>query len=385
LVGRGGRESVWQGGGEPGEADAFPGMHREEENEESVDWLQTCDWSTCSLDGTNFHKIEDPNGVDFKIVVRGELTVFYFSKKMPTSGSGTGSGTGTGTGKGEGSNSNPVKYGPHISFLTRVEYTIALSPSQTLLTLPVHLYGELAKTDAGCELLVSHKVVTELKEIVVSAQKDKNKNKKHEEDYTGAMWALAHICAAPPGLDLVSRNYPDFIPHVCKQAYESGDYSMRGTCCLLLGLVSATFEGRSRIHEGKNWTCLGGGIVVPKSLKLFFKDFDDDESSTAQHSNNNPTKNVVLQNLGQKAKGKGKGKEKEKGDAVAVAALEALAKCGDSITQKEALGTLQKLKNDKANSAIWKEESFVRTVHSMLEGYSYDLDVRKFVLFELLN
>ena len=45
----------------------------------------------------------------------------------------------------------------------------------------------------------------------------------------------------------------------------------------------------------------------------------------------------------------------------------------------------EKLKNDKANSAIWKEESFVRTVHSMLEGYSYDLDVRKFVLFELLN
>ena len=183
-----------------------------------------------------FNRVDDPNGVDFQIVVSGEPVVFFFSKNQPTA------------------DENPVNYGSNIVFLTKVEYTLGLNPEQTKIELPIHLFGELAKTDDGVDLLVKHNVVNELRSNVVKEQHVRAETLEYSDNFRGSLWGLGSICASAPGLELIERVYPEFVSWCARQAYENYDYSLRGTCVLLLGLISASKEVREIVMNATKAT-----------------------------------------------------------------------------------------------------------------------------------
>ena len=379
------RASVWHGVGAAAGGAMFGGNDNDKNNH---DFFDSCDWSSCSLGREcgstldEFNRIDDPNGVTFKIVVKNEPVVYHFSKVLPNSDEGG------------------VKYGSNIVFLTKVEYTIGLCPEQSKLDLPTHLFGELAKTDDGVDLLVKHNVVRELRANVMKEQNLSAENIQYSDVMRGSLWGLAFIAASAPGLELIDRIYPEFVSWCARQAYESPDFSLRGTCALLLGLISASEEGRGIINnlEGCNWDVLDDdnknvcGVCVPSNLKSFFRVAEVGEEEGRKGGK--PAEISCLKRVGAGVSvggGSGGGEKRGGTDGAGgdiksqcTLVINTLSKCVDSITQKEAMSTLQKMKNNREFAAVWSEQKLFKDVAcAMMEGYSMESEVRKFIIFEL--
>ena len=301
-----------------------------------------------------------------------------------------------------------------------------MNPEQTKIDLPTHLFGELAKTDDGVGLLIKHSVVDELRNNVVKEQNLNANLIQYSDVFRGSLWALSSICASAPGLELIQRVYPEFISWCARQAYESPDYSLRGTCVLLLGLISTSEEGRDLIGclDSHNWDTLDKensnicGVCVPSNLKVFFKSCEENaevgavnqekekKADNEQHgSSSSPAQNPCLSmipgnnasNIAAAANGGGNNTGSSNDSPSSLTdrqllksqcnqVINTLAKCVDSITQKEAVTALQKMRHNREFSNVWSEQALFKDVAlAMMEGYSMDGDVRKFVVFDLFE
>jgi hypothetical protein len=273
-----------------------------------LDSSDACDWSKCRVT-KEVKKWEKANpqrtrSSEIYIVVDGEPVAWVFSRS-----------------------NNVLK-------LLRVEYTLELSPDDSGIELPIHLLGEIGRSEDGCAVLREHGVVKHLAEVlesseeyldrmddeiddyeeerkgievvvveskaakkekVASAKKEEAESTTKEKDeklskqtmkkignrgeqLRGAIWALASICKSESGFALVKSSEDiDFVYWVCSQAMDSTDMNIRGTCFQVMGLINTTQEGKKKLFDA-GWDSVGlGGAVVPNNMSKFF----------SWHNNNN--------------------------------------------------------------------------------------------------
>ena len=116
--------------------------------------------------------------------------------------------------------------------------------SQKNTFIPPHLYGQLAQTSDGYELL--------LKEDCLSAHYDVIRSPDLNTE-TGvirlkaALWAVGHVGATRLGFQLISET--ELIPIIGRMAAQSPILSVRGTCFNVLCLLATTGEGSDLLQD----------------------------------------------------------------------------------------------------------------------------------------
>ena len=136
---------------------------------------------------------------------------------------------------------------------------------------PPHFYGELVKTEEGCDIL-DH---SEHFAVFVDYIREHGLEDVDSEiigRLKSCLWAVGHIGASSGGLPFLESEY--IIQSIVEIAETSPVYSLRGTAYYVLGLVSCTLEG-VEILDSLGWqsvcTPLGGptGLCMPINVANF--------------------------------------------------------------------------------------------------------------------
>ncbi|KAJ6585048.1 Rapamycin-insensitive companion of mTOR, N-term-domain-containing protein [Mycena capillaripes] len=138
-------------------------------------------------------------------------------------------------------------------------------------TVPPHFYGEMAKTDLGCQILQEKGHFAEFAEFI--------RLHSNESDDTelilklkSILWAVGNIGATEGGLPFLEEE--ETIPTVLDIAQNSPIPSVRGTCFFVLGLISSTSQG-AEILDDYRWEAtlsplgLPTGLCIPVDLDMF--------------------------------------------------------------------------------------------------------------------
>ncbi|KAJ6559137.1 Rapamycin-insensitive companion of mTOR, N-term-domain-containing protein [Mycena vulgaris] len=138
-------------------------------------------------------------------------------------------------------------------------------------TVPPHFYGEMAKTDLGCQVLQEKGHFAEFAEFI--------RLHSNESDDTelilklkSILWAVGNVGATEGGLPFLEDE--EIIPTVLDIAQNSPIPSVRGTCFFVLGLISSTSQG-AEILDDYRWEAtlsplgLPTGLCIPVDLEMF--------------------------------------------------------------------------------------------------------------------
>ncbi|CAK4241874.1 unnamed protein product [Aphanomyces euteiches] len=245
--------------------------------------------------------------------------------------------------------------------LKSVEFTIQLLPAKApSVPLPPHLYGELAKTDAGCTILQQSghlpEFVTALKDpTVVPLEK------------RAALWTLGHIAATSRGFDLLMTHADDLVECIVHMATSSALLSIRGTCLFVLGLISRSAPGKRALLQA-GWTVprdVQSSIAVPVTASDLF----EWPNATPPHPSQLVDGAVpFVSPTFVKSKASAKAKE----------ILRLIGDLSSTITQKEAGAALNRLK--ASNPELFEDPETALAAHSVLSRYHYRLTARQFVM-----
>ncbi|KAJ7212059.1 Rapamycin-insensitive companion of mTOR, N-term-domain-containing protein [Mycena pura] len=136
---------------------------------------------------------------------------------------------------------------------------------------PPHFYGEMVKTDLGCQVLQEKGHFAEFAEFI--------RLHSNESDDTelilklkSILWAVGNIGATEGGLPFLEEE--EIIPTVLNIAQNSPIPSVRGTCFFVLGLISSTSQG-AEILDDYRWEAtlsplgLPTGLCIPLDLDMF--------------------------------------------------------------------------------------------------------------------
>ncbi|KAM0790272.1 hypothetical protein ACM66B_005576 [Microbotryomycetes sp. NB124-2] len=149
--------------------------------------------------------------------------------------------------------------------------SLAASARNTPTKIPPHFYGELVKTEEGCNVLDASGHFAEFAEYLRQhAMED------FDEDVIfklkSVLWAVGHVGSTDGGLEFLDQE--DILETIVDIAEESPVFSLRGTAFFALGLISSTIEGAEML-EDLGWqavlTPLGQPttLVVPMELGNF--------------------------------------------------------------------------------------------------------------------
>jgi len=129
-------------------------------------------------------------------------------------------------------------------------------------TIPPHFFHNLAYTKQGCDVLEESKCLHEFAEMV----RDTNRLSFYRR---AALWVVGHIGRSVTGLRYIMGSSDcDIIPYIVKLSCSAKCLSLRGTCFLVLGLLSNTDDGREFLGE-HGWESLDNNQVlvsVPKHV-----------------------------------------------------------------------------------------------------------------------
>lgn len=308
------------------------------------------DWSTCQPDQRSAQFLSSP---ECSICAPGERAVWNFHVEM------------------DSSTGNPKRV-----MLKSVEFTLQLLPLRPRsVPLPPHLYGELGKTSAGCQILHSSGHIPEF----IACLRD---SASVPLEKRAALWALGHIAATSRGYDLIHHYAHDVLDLIVKLTTDSPLVSIRGTCFFVLGLISRSSSGRRNLSR-LGWDAANvsqSSISVPQNCNSLFvwphhaaatttsssSSAGESTSVTSRVSPVTQTPHSPLQVLLTKVPPEWK------------EVLRLVADLSNHITQKEAHSSLNKLRT--AKPALFEEPMLALYVHALLEKYSYRLALRQFVL-----
>ncbi|POM80870.1 Cytosolic regulator Pianissimo [Phytophthora palmivora] len=303
------------------------------------------DWSSCQPEQRSSQYLTAP---ECSLCAPGERAVWNFRVEMDSA-------AGTNTSNGS------VKR----LLLKSVEFTLQLLPLRPrTVPLPVHLYGELAKTSAGCQILHASGHLPEFLACLRDAASVPLEKR-------AALWALGHVSATPRGYDLLNHYAQDFVEMIVKLATDSPLVSIRGTCFFVLGLLARSPAGRrhlSRLGWDAPRDASRTSIAVPQNCTSLFL-WPPSRSSTPCPLTQTPRASP-LQRLLIRRRDKMPNEWRE--------VLRFVADLSNHITQKEAHASLNKLRSSKPE--LFEEPVLLMYVHALLEKYSYRLALRQFVL-----
>ncbi|GMF41924.1 unnamed protein product [Phytophthora fragariaefolia] len=303
------------------------------------------DWSSCQPEQRSPQYLTAP---ECSLCAPGERAVWNFRVEMD---SAAGSNTSNGSVK--------------RLLLKSVEFTLQLLPLRPrTVPLPVHLYGELAKTSAGCQILHSSGHLPEFLACLRDAASVPLEKR-------AALWALGHVSATPRGYDLLNHYAQDFVEMIVKLATDSPLVSIRGTCFFVLGLLARSPAGRrhlARLGWDAPRDASRTSIAVPQNCTSLFM-WPPSGSSTPCPLTQTP-RSSPLQRLLMRRRDKMPSEWRE--------VLRYVADLSNHITQKEAHASLNKMRSSKPE--LFEEPVLLMYVHALLEKYSYRLALRQFVL-----
>ncbi|KAH7098966.1 Rapamycin-insensitive companion of mTOR, N-term-domain-containing protein [Auriculariales sp. MPI-PUGE-AT-0066] len=138
-------------------------------------------------------------------------------------------------------------------------------------TVPAHFYGEMAKTELGCQVLLEKGHFNEFADFI-RLHGQESEDVEIIEKLKSVLWAVGNIAATPRGLQFLEDQ--QIIPNILEIAEQSLVLSVRGTCFFVLGLISSTPQGAETLDD-YGWEAtmspLGEptGLCVPSTLERF--------------------------------------------------------------------------------------------------------------------
>lgn len=138
----------------------------------------------------------------------------------------------------------------HMAYVPRVEQAVA--PDQSLSPIPPHLYGQLARTDAGCQYLQELRMLPEWVSLLRGDQFEAyDAHMLHQ--IKAALWACGHMGASDLGVPLLEAHG---LLDALMAASLSPVVSIRGTSFYACALVSQSARGREAL-AARHWTTRG--------------------------------------------------------------------------------------------------------------------------------
>ncbi|KAF8158105.1 Rapamycin-insensitive companion of mTOR, N-term-domain-containing protein [Crassisporium funariophilum] len=129
-------------------------------------------------------------------------------------------------------------------------------------TVPAHFYGEMAKTELGCQVLQEKGHFVEFAQFI--------RQHSHESEDTdlitklkSVLWAVGNIGATDGGLHFLEEE--EIIPAILEIAEKSPIPSVRGSCFFVLGLISSTSQG-AEILADYHWEATLSPLAMPSGL-----------------------------------------------------------------------------------------------------------------------
>ncbi|CAM9959226.1 unnamed protein product [Ectocarpus sp. 6 AP-2014] len=257
-----------------------------------------------------------------------------------------------------------------VTYLKAVEMTISLKdmgPAGILL--PPHLYGELAKTERGCELLRKHGDLNNLLHIARNSG-------AAADDRKGALWAVAHVSSWPLGLALLEELRGDVVGMLLKMCTSESHLSVWGTLFCVVSLVARTARGRAAIRAA-GWESArdpSTSAFLPQDPTVLFQPVPWEFEGSLTRGLDQQPGDPIIENL-----------RKDLGRTRDADILDQVVKLSSHISRKEAMRKLSRMRKDKAF-----KESFTNSlpvfllVHQLLADYSFSLPMRRYI-FELFE
>ena len=258
---------------------------------------------------------------------------------------------------------------PPPLLLTMVRFNLELVPHRFASpSIPVHLLGELSKTETGAQAIASMNVIDKFVTQI------KNENLPSSER-RAALWALGHIGASEHGFRLLNV---DHVRAVIQVAVEDPTLSMRGTAVYALGLFSRSKPGSRTLAE-HGWATLDAKthpfatIAVPagKSASRFYK-FDTLTTSMDVRSG----MSAALDGVGMPVARDGP-IVLDNPETDTQKALNAISELSNHIAQKDAHAVLVRIKDYNPN--VFADVKLYMAAHELLAKYAYQLPVRQFI------
>lgn len=151
-------------------------------------------------------------------------------------------------------------------FLSKVFSSEAVEDDEDVLAfdgvVPPHFYGEMSKTELGCQVLSEKGHFSEFSHFV------KQHGLESEDPelilkLKSILWAMGNVGATEGGLPFLEEE--EIIPAILDIAEHSLIPSVRGTCFFVLGLISSTSQG-AEILDDYRWEATLSPLGVPTGL-----------------------------------------------------------------------------------------------------------------------
>jgi len=223
---------------------------------------------------------------------------------------------------------------------------------------PPHFYGELAKTELGCQVLQESGHFTEFAHFI-------RQHGLESDDFDiiaklkSILWTVGNIGSSSGGLPFLEEE--EIIPIVIEIAESSLVLSVRGTCFFVIGLISSTPQGAEILDE-YGWeatlTPLGTttGLCVPLDVAKFVEIPKSDPPPQSSGERKFPPLETKL--------------ERE--------VLAAIINLSNTVIQNEAARTLARLKARHRN--LFSSIPLYHRALYTISTQHYRLPVRRYVL-----
>jgi rapamycin-insensitive companion of mTOR len=350
------------------------------------------DWSSCQPEQRSQQYLSAP---ECSICAPGERAVWNFRVEM-----------------------DPVSGSVKRLLLKSVEFTLQLIPLRPrTVPLPRHMYGELAKTSFGCQILQASGHLPEF----IACLRDPATVPLEKR---AALWAIGHVAGTSRGYYLLHDYANDFLEVIVRLATNSPIVTIRGTCFFILGLISRSKAGRHYLSK-LGWNASRdsrASIAVPQDSNALFvwpgmKNPSNSISPLAIKSSNaqsvsdeiDPIEtdtfsqdpsiggNMILDAFQKPQDSSMQHQEIQKITCPVTKTpnsplqillskvpdewkdlLRYVADLSNHITQKEAHSSLSKMKASKPE--LFEDPMLLLYVHALLEKYQFRLALRQFIL-----
>ena len=361
------------------------------------------DWSTCKPKHRTLPRRLPVSGDPDKYAVEipGEPAVFIFSTKPPP-------------GAGESASSA-------VAFLVEIHYVLSLKTGQSaFLPLPRHMYGEMARTVQGRQLLMDRQIVSTLLHYVEKYEADismyvpsspitsnarnsltsspeqgvigsvvGNSTPPATSDVISSLWALGHIAAVEEGFQIILDVSPHFVPTCIALATDAMSYSVRSCAFSVLGLISRTESGSGQLAVN-DWEASPihyVAVAMPDNPSVLFRcqgDLDSElDAIDALVSSTNSKFSRESKILDQVPFSIDELKStvfEQRRPVLSVESklLEAIGRLPGQLLYKENMARIKDIK--KHHAEVFNSRSVYLSVHQLLENYSFKLSIRRYLL-----
>ncbi|PHZ16464.1 uncharacterized protein RHIMIDRAFT_62286 [Rhizopus microsporus ATCC 52813] len=226
---------------------------------------------------------------------------------------------------------------------------------------PPHFYGELTKTEEGCELLRQKGHFKLFADYVRKCSSEKVISNESLSQLKAVLWALGNIGATKNGLPFLEEE--DIVKDIVNLAENSEILSLKGTCYFVLGLIAKTQQGVELLGE-IGWESVVSangdpeGLCVPLNLHKFLT-IQNWKYKPALSSPPQLPRSATL-------------------DSIGANILKHIGDMSNHILANEAFKNLAKLKQTHPES--FKRVDLYYSVCQLLGSYHFRSPVRKYVL-----